>query len=117
MKTPSIIVVAVLALAAAAPVNAQVAPVVVQGDVPVARVSYADLNLGAAPGRQTLRRRVEHAASNLCLDNRPESLGELAAGRHCFSQAMARARTDIDAAVARAGAQLTSERMIEVAVR
>jgi UrcA family protein len=118
MKTPSVIVVAALALSAAAQLNAQTAPIVVQSDAPVATVSYADLNITARAGRHALETRVALAAKDLCLENERTPVVDALAQRHCLSFAMARARTDIDLAVARAGTQLaSSEHVIRLAAR
>ena len=117
MKTPSIIVVAAFALGAAAQVHAQTGPIVIQSDAPVATVSYADLNITAPAGRHALETRVALAAKDLCLENERTPVVDTLAQRHCLSFAMARARTDIDLAVARAGTQLASAPTITVAVR
>ena len=91
--------------------NAQTAPIVVQGDAPVATVSYADLNVAGPAGRRALKTRVALAAKGLCLENeRTPVVDALAQAGHCLSFAMARARTDIDLAVARASAQLRRRR-------
>lgn len=117
MKTPSIIVVAAFALGAAAQLHAQTGPIVIQSDAPVATVSYADLNITAPAGLHALETRVALAAKDLCLENERTPVVDALAQRHCLSFAMARARTDIDLAVARAGTQLASARTITVAVR
>jgi UrcA family protein len=96
---------------------AQVSPVVIQGDVPSVAVSYADLDITVPAGRHTLEGRVARAATGLCIDARPTPLDEYAAGRECFSGAMARAKVDIDIAVARASRQLASAGSIRVAAR
>jgi UrcA family protein len=117
MKNPSVIVVAALALSAAAQLNAHAAPIVVQSDAPVATVSYADLNITAPAGRHALETRVALAAKDLCLENERTPVVDALAQRHCLSFAMARAHTDIDVAVARAGTQLASSHVIKLAAR
>ncbi|HYX46135.1 MAG TPA: UrcA family protein [Sphingomicrobium sp.] len=117
MKIPSVIVVAAFALGAAAQLNAETGPIVIQSDAPVATVSYADLNISAPAGRRALETRVALAAKDLCLENERTTVVDSIAQRHCLSFAMTRARADIDLAAARAGAQLESERTIRVAAR
>jgi len=101
----------------ATPVRAQNEPMLVEGGLPVAVVTYADLNIASAAGRHVLEGRVTRAASDLCLESRRQSLSEFAAQHRCFSVAMAKARVDIDIAVARASGQLASARTIMVAVK
>ena len=64
----------------AMPAHAAVAPVLApapvassfvvdaDADVPTVRVGYVDLNLDSAPGRATLARRIDRAASAVCRD-------------------------------------------------
>ena len=101
----------------ATPVRAQNEPMLVEGGLPVAVVTYADLNIASAAGRHVLEGRVTRAASDLCLESRRQSLSEFAAQHRCFSVAMDKARVDIDIAVARASGQLASARTITVAVK
>jgi UrcA family protein len=118
MKFPSFTIAAAGLALVATQAAAQVSPVVIQGDVPSVAVSYADLNITAPAGRHTLEGRVARAAAGLCIDGRPQPLDEYVAARECFSGAMARAKVDIDLAVARAGGQLASAaRSIRVAAR
>jgi UrcA family protein len=107
---------AAAAIAVATPALAQ-SPVIVEGGVPTAIVSYADLDLTSAAGRLTLDRRANRAASDLCLDNRHMPLDEQIAQRQCFSVAMTKARIDIQQAVAHAGRQLAAEKTIRLAAR
>ncbi len=116
MQIPQLAI-AVAGLALAAPALAQNEPVVIEGGLPVVTVSYADLNIDAAAGRHALEGRVTRAASSLCLENYRQSLSEFVAQHRCFSHAMAKARIDIDLAVARASNQLASARTINVAVK
>jgi UrcA family protein len=110
--------IALAALAFASPAFAQNEPVVIEGGLPVARVSYADLNIGSAAGLRALEGRVTRAASGLCLENYKQTLSQFSAEQRCFSLAMAKARIDIDLAVARAGTQLASAALtITVAAR
>lgn len=104
-------------MAAAVPAFAQTSPVVIEGGVPTAVVSYADLNIASAAGRQTLEGRVARAATDLCFEGRPRPLDEFMAHQQCFSTAMSRARADIDLAVVRAKTQLASSGTIRVAAR
>ena len=109
--------IAAAAVLMAAPALAQTEPVVIEGGLPTARVSYADLNIGSPAGRHALEGRVASAAAGLCLENNRESIDEYMAEHQCFAQAMAKARSDIGLAVARAGTQLASARTILVAVK
>lgn len=102
MKSLNITMVAATALVAATQSQAQTPPIIVQSDVPTARVSYADLDLGSAAGRHTLEGRASRAAAGLCLANRSRPLDQAMAERQCYSFAMSHARIDIDLAVARA---------------
>lgn len=118
MKFPSFKFAAAGLALVAAQGAAQVSPVVIRGDVPTVSVSYADLNITAPAGRHTLEGRVARAAAGLCIDARKTPLDEYIAGRECFSSAMARAKVDIDIAVARASSQFASAaRTIRVAAR
>jgi UrcA family protein len=117
MKFPSFKFAAAGLALVATQAAAQLSPVVIKGDVPAVAVSYADLNITVPAGRRTLEGRVARAASALCVDARPRPLDEYIASRACFTAAMARAKVDIDLAVARAGNQLASAGMIRVAAR
>jgi UrcA family protein len=117
MKTPSITMVAATALMAAAQANAQPSPIIVQSDAPTATVSFADLDLTAAAGRQTLEGRAARAAAGLCLADPVRALDDVMAERQCFAFAMSHARIDIDLAVSRAKTQLAYEPMIRLAAR
>jgi len=117
MKFPSFKFAAAGLALVAAQSTAQVSPVVIQGDVPMISVSYADLNITVPAGRHTLEGRVARAAAGLCIDAHRKPLDEYIAARDCFSGAMARAKVDIDLAVARASTQLASSGSIRVAAR
>ena len=116
MQKPQLAI-AVAGLFLAIPAHAQNEPVLIEGGLPTAVVSYADLNITSPAGRHVLENRVTRAASDLCLETYRQTLSEFAAQRHCFSVAMAKARIDIDLAVARANGQLASAGTITVAVK
>ena len=116
MQIPQLAI-AVAGLALAAPALAQNEPVVIEGGLPVATISYADLNIGSPAGRRVLEGRITRAASDLCLETYRQPLSEFAAEHRCFSLAMAKAGIDIDVAVARASTKLASERTIKVAAK
>src|SRR5690242_19206851 len=97
--------------------QAQISPVTVEGGVPTARVSYADLDLTSAAGRQTLDRRVTHAAAGLCLEDMRVPLEQFALQRQCYWTAMSKARIDMQNAFARASAHLALLGTIAVAAR
>jgi UrcA family protein len=117
MKSPFISMAAAAALFGATQAGAQSNPIVVEGSAPTVTVSYADLNISAAAGRQALEGRVSRAASALCLENLRASIGELQGQKRCFFQAMTRARADIGLAVSRARMQLASSGTIQIAAR
>jgi UrcA family protein len=117
MHTPRIALAAAALLVAVGPARAQTGPILVQGDVPTATVSYADLNIASAAGRHTLEGRVSRAASRLCLDSRRAPVGELLDERRCFSAAMDQAERDIDVAVGRAHAQLALAEAIRIVAK
>jgi UrcA family protein len=97
--------------------RAQNSPVLVEGGVPTAVVSYADLNITSEPGRLALERRVERAASGLCLDYVRAPVEDLIVRHQCYSTAMTRARIDIQQAVARARNDFAMEGAIRVAAK
>jgi UrcA family protein len=59
-------------------------------------VSYADLNLNAAPGARTLYGRLRMAATQVCAPFRGNSLRERTNWRECFNPALERAVAEID---------------------
>ena len=94
---------AVLTLAAAAPAAAG-EPMVVEGRsaVPIAYVSYRDLNLAAAADVGQLNARVRRAAHGLCVENQA-TMARTMAGFACRSDAIAGAQPQIRAAIENAG--------------
>jgi UrcA family protein len=62
--------------------------ITVIGDVPTARVSYADLNLQSESRRARLQQRIRGAAANLCLESNIDSLETRVARRTCFFTAV-----------------------------
>ena len=60
-------------------------------------VSYADLNLNAEPGAQTLYGRLRMAATQVCAPFRGNSLRERTNWSECFNVALARSVAQIDA--------------------
>jgi UrcA family protein len=93
------------------------APVVVDGGMPRAVVSYADLDLTSPAGQAKLRSRVKSAAAQLCLSYGNVPLIEQRARARCFDQAIATAEPQIAEASADAGVRLAGRRTIEVALR
>lgn len=89
-------------LLAAGPAAARDVTVVaaIENDVPVARVSFADLDLTGQPGQRTLRHRVTGAIHTVC---EPALMGEPVAYSFCQGSAWAEARPQMAAAIARAG--------------
>ncbi len=96
---------------------AQSGDVIVEGGVPTATVSYADLNITSTAGRLTLDRRVVRAATQLCIEYRRLPIDEMIMENRCFSKAMSKARIDIEHAVAAAKLQMASSDAIKLAVR
>ncbi len=92
-------------------------PVVVEGGVPTAVVSYADLDIGSAQGLATLNGRISHAASNLCFETGHKDLDRATFEARCFRSALAGAKTQVDRAIADRNMQLASGGAIKVAAR
>ena len=92
-------------------------PVVVEGGVPTAVVSYADLDIGSADGLATLSGRISRAASNLCFENGHKDIDRATFEARCFRTAMAGAKTQVDRAIADRKVQLASSGAIKVAAR
>jgi UrcA family protein len=106
MQKLAISIMGTAVLLASGQARADEAPVVVAGGAPTAKVSYADLNLTSAAGRQSLNRRVAAAARGLCFDNTGGHLAEFVAQHQCYSSTMIRARIDIQRVVASATTQI-----------
>ena len=117
MQTQRIVIALAGIVMTAGQARAQNSPVIVEGGVPTAIVSYADLDLTSTAGRLTLDRRVTRAATGLCFEDRRAPVEELIAQHHCYSAAMSRAQIDIQQAVARAGSQLALQGSIKVAAK
>jgi UrcA family protein len=66
------------------------------------RVSYADLNLGAAPGQLRLQHRMKDAARTVCVIEDSREAALRSATNICRSDAVARAWPAYEAAVAAA---------------
>ncbi len=117
MQTQRIVIASAGMFLAATQAGAQSNPLVVEGGVPTAIVSYADLDLTSAAGRSTLDRRVDRAATGLCFEERRAPVAEMIAQHHCYSAAMSKARIDIQQAVARASGPLALQGSIKVAAK
>ena len=59
----------------------------VKDPLPMARVSYADLNLGMAAGRATLEKRVERAIHQVCPEAEVAEPARIADMMHCRAAA------------------------------
>ena len=102
----------------AAPAFAQGdSPVVVEGGVPTAIVSYADLDLSSGSGLATLNGRITRAASRLCLGNAHKDVDTKVFEARCFDTAMAGAKPQVERAIAEKSLQLASNGAIRVAAR
>lgn len=62
-------------------------------------VSFADLNLRAATGRDKLIRRIDAAAETVCAVSQATDLAAMGAASDCHEGAIARAQPAFDAAV------------------
>lgn len=92
-------------------------PVVVEGGVPTAIVSYADLDIRSGSGLATLNGRISRAASRLCFDNGHRDVPTKVLEARCFDTAMAGAKPQVERAVADKSLQFASNGAIRVAVR
>ena len=90
-------------------------PVIVEGGVPTAVVSYADLDLGSPNGLATLNGRINSAASRLCFEGGRTDLATRLNWSRCFKTAVASAKPQIDRALA--AKTLASSGTIKVAAR
>ena len=89
--------IAVLAGVVAMPAFAQgESPVVVEGGVPTAVVSYADLDLSSPSGLATLHGRINSAASRLCHEGGRKDLPMQSYEARCFKTAIASAKSQVD---------------------
>ena len=88
------------ALAAVVVASALLVPTVSQAaTADVVAVSYADLNLRAATGRDKLIRRIDAAAEVVCGVNQATDLAQIGASADCHEGAIGRAQPAFDAAV------------------
>ena len=78
------------------------APAVAQAPAGIA-VSYADLNLGSAAGREALDGRIAGAAAQLCGFARPVELGWAAAVATCRAETIALTQPQRNAAIGLSG--------------
>jgi len=66
------------------------------------RIDYADLNLAAVPGQQSLNRRIGYAVKRLCNEAVSNSTNTSSDYRDCESEAWRGARAQVSVAVQRA---------------
>jgi UrcA family protein len=83
---------------------------------PVAKVSYADLDLRRAADVEALNARVRRAATNICINPSDRDLRLQMAGRECRDTALEGAKPQVLAAIANAGQQLAQATTITVAL-
>jgi UrcA family protein len=76
-----------LAFASTAQAAASTQDITVEG-ASVARVPYADLNLNSAAGRQQLQKRIESAASNLCVESVVQPVAVKMDQARCYRRAV-----------------------------
>ncbi|MCW3838450.1 UrcA family protein [Sphingomonas canadensis] len=86
----------------ALPLLIAAAPAIAQ-DAPVARVSYADLDLGSAAGRAQLEHRIQAAVRLVCEDPKTRDLRREVQNRGCRDTALANAAAQREKAFANAG--------------
>lgn len=80
--------------------SALVVPTVSQAATPeFVSVSYAELNLASAKGRQLLERRIAAAAGQVCAFGGIQDLSRATQAKACRSDAIARVQPQFDAAV------------------
>ena len=108
---------AVAALIAAPAVAQEPSPVIVEGGVPTAVVSYADLDLSSSAGLATLNGRISRAASSICTESGRKDLSRQLGEGRCFRTAIASAKTQVERAVADASLRMASSGAIKVATR
>ena len=88
------------ALAALVVASALVVPTVSHAETADSvRVSYADLDLGSAAGRDRLQRRIGYAAETVCDVGRSIEVAHVAASNSCRSDAIAQVQPAFAAAV------------------
>ena len=92
-------------------------PVVVEGGMPTAIVSYADLDIGSSSGLATLNGRITRAASRLCFDKAHRDVPTKVLEARCFDTAVAGAKLQVERAIAEQGQELASNGAIKVAAR
>lgn len=92
-------------------------PVVVEGGMPTAIVSYADLDIGSSSGLATLNGRITRAASRLCFNNAHKDVPTKVFEARCFGTAMASAKPQVERAIADKSLRLASNGSIKVAAR
>jgi UrcA family protein len=103
------------ALAAAAPA---VAGAAARDDAPpTAVVSYADLDIGTSAGLAALQRRIDGAATRLCVGHGRTTLQIQAAESRCLSAALASGRVGVEQALAQRASRLASGAQMQVSSR
>jgi UrcA family protein len=96
MKT--MIFLAGLAIAAAAPVTAKEAPV-------IETVSYHDLDLSSARDQARLQRRIASVASRMCVEVTGATPAPAPVDWVCYRETVAAAQAEVQRAIAAAGAR------------
>jgi UrcA family protein len=95
MTLRSIIFSLAAAAAALIPAAATAAPMLVEAP-PSVKVSYADLDIGAPAGRQTLDKRIAGAAKRVCVSDHDLNLPMARETRNCISKAVASANRQVE---------------------
>ncbi|HKC04067.1 MAG TPA: UrcA family protein [Sphingomicrobium sp.] len=103
MQTKLLFIASAIALSISVPAAAE-SIIVSDNPEPHAAVSVADLNLDSPDGVARLERRIEGAASDLCLTHDVEPVGTRLARAKCYRTAVSSGRRQIDRLTADHGA-------------
>lgn len=92
-------------------------PVIVEGGLPTAVVSYADLDLSSTNGLATLNGRISRAASSICTESGRKELSRQLYEARCFKTAIESTKAQVERAVADMNQRVASIGTIKVAAR
>ena len=92
-------------------------PVIVEGGLPTAVVSYADLDLSSSTGLARLNGRISRAASRICTETGRKEIRRQLSEARCFRTAVESAQPQVERLVGDASERMASSRTIKVAAR
>ena len=92
-------------------------PVIVEGGLPTAVVSYADLDLSSSNGLATLSGRISRAASRICTESGRKELRRQLSEARCFRTAIQSAQPQVERIAADSSERMASSGTIRVAAR